>query len=208
MSIADCAPEPAPATRQAAWEATYAAPGLAHKNEYPSEMVVSYVRRCYPHVVDATGRRLRALEVGCGWGNNLRFLRDVGLEPHGIDFSPTAVAHVRAAITPNVSCGDLATLPYPDGFFDLCIDKSAIQHNPAEEIRRAHREIARVLREGGGLFSMMLRSGSNGFFATRLDEEEIRLSLSMFRRVTIDHQTLTRNNQQDCRAQYLIEAVR
>jgi len=43
-------------------------------------------------------RGMRLLEVGCGAGALLWCLREQGLELYGVDYSPTLIAHARAAL--------------------------------------------------------------------------------------------------------------
>ena len=75
---------------QTQWEEIYSDPQTAHKNKYPTELVVSTVFRNFK-----TRAGLKALDLGCGWGNNLRFLRDAGFDAYGIEISRTAVESMR-----------------------------------------------------------------------------------------------------------------
>jgi len=50
------------------WNQTYSQKGSRHKNNYPSDLVVGWVLRNYRN----TGSKY--LDLGCGYGSNLRFL--------------------------------------------------------------------------------------------------------------------------------------
>jgi SAM-dependent methyltransferase len=97
----------------------------------------------------------RVLEVGCGAGGNLRFLRRHGAEVEGADISPrmvevaTKLNRARGVEFP-ITVIDGALLPHPDATFDVVLTVTALQHNhdgPALESLVG--EIARVLRPDG-----------------------------------------------------------
>jgi SAM-dependent methyltransferase len=91
------------------------------------------------------------LEIGCGYGKQLRALRrrlDVPLV--GVDFSPTQLDRAREYLDGldgiNLVLGSGTKLPFVDGGFDLVLTSAVILHNPptvAEEIRC---EVIRVAR--------------------------------------------------------------
>ena len=88
-----------------------------------------------------------ALEVGCGEGFVLRYLRDrVGyIQLEGVDLDPSAVAAARRLVPGlPVQVGDVYRLPYPDGAFDLVLCLEVLEH--LEDPRAALGEIRRVTR--------------------------------------------------------------
>lgn len=113
----------------------------------------------YELVRKALGRRpealrgARALEVGCGQGTFCGWLADHGAERVlGIEFSSAAVRRARASSDhPAVrfEVGDIQDIGCADGSFDLVVSCETIEHVP--DLRRALRELARVLRPGGTL---------------------------------------------------------
>lgn len=92
------------------------------------------------------------LEIGCGYGKQLRALRrvlpDVPLT--GIDFSPSQLAMAETyldgvqGITLFQGSGD--ALPFPDASFDLVLTSAVILHNAPEVAERIRREVIRVGR--------------------------------------------------------------
>ncbi|MFN3199631.1 MAG: class I SAM-dependent methyltransferase [Bradymonadia bacterium] len=192
---------------QQEWETTYASETGAHKNQYPTELVIGYVMRNYRQpVVD--GRKLSCVDLGCGWGNNLKFLKERGFDAWGIDFSQTAVDHIKADITEQAVCGHFKALPFEDGQFDFAIDKSAIQNNSVEDIALTMKEVHRVLKPGGGFFSMIIKEGNSGFFTSYLTEEQVREVFAPFSQVMIDVQTLTRGGGERRSGQYIVQAIK
>jgi SAM-dependent methyltransferase len=115
---------------------------------------------------------VRLLEVGCGSGANLRFMAGEGFCAHGIDGSETAVRVARerlerecpawSAAGGRVQVADVARLPYPDNYFDGVLDVVAVCYCGFEEAQHAYREMARVVKPDGRLFSRMFARGCWG----------------------------------------------
>ncbi len=92
----------------------------------------------------------RALDVGCGNGLMLRYLRFLGYEPWGVEISEWAAEYARTRVgEPRVTTGTLDAAAYPDGHFRLVTLVHVLEHldEPAPMLA----EIRRVL-EPGGLF--------------------------------------------------------
>jgi SAM-dependent methyltransferase len=126
-------------------------------NREPSEVVVSFICTAF-----AAGRRAnrRVLDLGCGAGNNVRFLAREGFEVVGVDGSPTAigVAAQRLAesgLKAELRTMDFGAMDFADSSFDCVIDRGSLTHNSRAVIERALDEVRRVLKPGGLLFSQM-----------------------------------------------------
>jgi SAM-dependent methyltransferase len=89
---------------------------------------------------DAT---LRVLDFGCGQGDFVRALNELGLEAQGCDFQsrlgPSAALH---PIDP-----DPYRLPFDDDSFDFVLSTNVLEH--AQNVETCYREIRRVLKTGG-----------------------------------------------------------
>ncbi len=123
-------------------------------NLYPWDAVVSWVYRNS----DRKNRdQTRILEVGCGAGNNLWFAAREGFQVFGIDLSESAIEFAKKRFVHDGLKGDFRTgsileLPYPDGQFDMVIDRAAITCLGKEEAEKCFAEIKRVLVPGGKFF--------------------------------------------------------
>lgn len=91
------------------------------------------------------------LEVGCGYGKQLRALRtllDVPL--FGVDFSPTQLGQARRYLDGvegiRIALASGARLPFPDRSFDLVMTSAVILHNPPAIAEAIRREVIRVSR--------------------------------------------------------------
>lgn len=98
-------------------------------------------------------RPVSVLEVGCGYGKQLRNIRnaagpDVFLT--GLDFSPTQLELARQAFTGDdhvaLVHGSGIQLPFADNSFDLVFTSAVILHNPPEQADAMRQEILRVAR--------------------------------------------------------------
>jgi SAM-dependent methyltransferase len=94
------------------------------------------------------GHGLRLLDVGCGTGNQLAKLREVGFDVAGIDGSAEMLVHARS-LNPgaDIQQADVESIPFPAATFDyvLCIEVFRYLKDPTPCMR----EIARVLKPGG-----------------------------------------------------------
>jgi ubiquinone/menaquinone biosynthesis C-methylase UbiE len=132
---------------QKEWEDVYSSASFRHKNEYPSDMVIEWVKRHYGNIAKEKRKSIKCLDLGCGWGNNLNFLKREGFDAYGIDFSERAVTYLKS-LEFQVVCSNFENIPFEDNSFDFVIDKSSIQHNSKQDITKIIREVYRVLRGG------------------------------------------------------------
>ncbi|HLY76930.1 MAG TPA: class I SAM-dependent methyltransferase [Thermoplasmata archaeon] len=111
---------------------------------------LTYYRWCNPLAADFGGQELRgpgaALDVGCGAGDLLSRLRELGWNASGIEpsHSAAAVAHQRGFSVQEASIEDAVV---PLDAFDLVIFRHTLEHT-----RRPERVLAkciRALRPGG-----------------------------------------------------------
>ncbi len=102
--------------------------------------------------VDAEIRRLRAvpggrlLDVGCGSGDWLVQMRNLGWQGDGVDFDANAVASAREKGL-NVNLGTLESQQIPEGSYDAITLNHVIEHVP--DALGLLRECRRVLKPGG-----------------------------------------------------------
>jgi SAM-dependent methyltransferase len=97
----------------------------------------------------------RCIDLGCGTGAFIRRLGHLGLIRSGMDISPRAVEHAKAA-TPDVDflVGDIAASGLPDGSQDILCYSGVLHHVSAPQDRiRVLAEGHRLLSPGGRLFA-------------------------------------------------------
>jgi SAM-dependent methyltransferase len=109
----------------------------------------------------------RVLEVGCGPGRlSIRLAREYGLDVTGLDLDPAMIQRARANADrpgngserrPSFLIGDVASLAFPDGSFDLVVSTLSMHHwaDPTAGLA----EIGRVLRPGARALVWDFRPG-------------------------------------------------
>lgn len=96
------------------------------------------------------GKTGRILDIGCGAGDTLAILKDIGWDVYGIDIDRFAIAAARKRGLSHVSLGTYKDLvKYPDNFFDSIRLYHVIEHldNPGLCLRLARKK----LKKGGEL---------------------------------------------------------
>jgi ubiquinone/menaquinone biosynthesis C-methylase UbiE len=109
----------------------------------------------------------RVLEVGCGPGHlSIRLACQYGLDVTGVDLDPAMIERARANADrtsdgderrPSFVVGDVASLAFPDGSFDLVVSTLSMHHwaDPTAGLA----EIGRALRPEGRALVWDLRPG-------------------------------------------------
>jgi uridylate kinase len=87
------------------------------------------------------------LDVGCGMGYLVKWLRFFGIDAYGIDFSPHAKQLVPPKIQRYVKVADVSDIPYDDNSFDLVVSYNLLQHLEMSKIKGAIKETIRVSRK-------------------------------------------------------------
>jgi 2-polyprenyl-3-methyl-5-hydroxy-6-metoxy-1,4-benzoquinol methylase len=99
------------------------------------------------------------LDIGCGSGQAMRNLAELGWRVHGVDFDPRAVQIARKKGL-NVRLGNLTAQDYPSDYFDAITMSHVIEHvhDPLSLLD----ECRRILKPGAHLVIVTPNSGSWG----------------------------------------------
>jgi len=141
------------------WEEEIYSKGMA-LNKYPYGELVSVLFQALKYLDDG-GKRCRVLEIGCGGGNNLWFMAELGFDVYGIDGSESALKAAERLFKDRGLEGEFKKayfeeLPFSDGYFDIVIDRGGTVCCDYCGVKRAWEEGGRVLRKDGVFISFML----------------------------------------------------
>jgi ubiquinone/menaquinone biosynthesis C-methylase UbiE len=134
------------------------------------------IERLAEHV-DLAGKRV--VDIGAGAGKLVRFLREQGADPIGIECGEAMISQARDADPEHLDAyveGVGEDLPLDDASVDVAVFSSSLHHVPAEHMAAALGEAERVLRSGGTLVVLEPVAEGPGYEAHRLvdDETEVR----------------------------------
>lgn len=92
------------------------------------------------------------LEVGCGFGRNMKYLIDQGINPKritGVDISPEMIKKARKYLRKGstLKTGNILELPFKDNSFDLVFTHGVLMHVEPKNIQRAISELVRVSKK-------------------------------------------------------------
>ena len=142
--------------------------------KYPSEEIIRFIASKFNSISDRSN--IRILDIGCGGGAHTWFTAREGFETYGIDGSQSAIKQANAllereGLKANLKVGDFTHLDYPEEYFDVIIDSSAIQHNAMQNIQNIHRQIMALLKPGGSFCGVMINTMTSGWQdAEKLEE--------------------------------------
>jgi SAM-dependent methyltransferase len=132
------------------WEKNYKL--LGRYNKYPFDFIVSYTKKYFKD-----GKNLKSLDLGCGGGNNIKFLQEENFNIFGVDYSKTSIKLTKSVIKKKyrnqIICGDFKNLPFKNHFFDLIIDRMSVTHNSENDIENIIAEVGRVMKKNAILIS-------------------------------------------------------
>lgn len=98
----------------------------------------------------ATTKKLCILDVGCGTGGIMEFLKKNGFKVFGIDVNDEAVKYCRQKDL-EVTSGLATKMDFLDNIFDIVLALDVLEH--VENDSSAVKEIYRVLKKGGILIA-------------------------------------------------------
>lgn len=87
------------------------------------------------------------LDVGCGKGKLVLWLRRLGIKAYGADVSNYALKHAHAPIKKYLKRGRVTNLPYIGGSFDLVTTFDVLEHIPEKDLPQAIKECQRVAHQ-------------------------------------------------------------
>ena len=87
------------------------------------------------------------LDVGCGLGRLVWWLRFFGIDAYGLDFSETVKSIAQPNVKKYIKFGDATNIPYPDKSFDLVVSFDLLQHIDRSLLHKSIKETIRVSKK-------------------------------------------------------------
>jgi SAM-dependent methyltransferase len=129
------------------WEQNYLDGHTPWNKGQPSPPLLEWVSQNQPQG--------RALVPGCGVGHDVAMLLEKGLDAHGLDIAPTAIAMAQAAYPDEANrfvLGDLFATPLEwQGVFDFVFEHTCLCALPPEWRTRYEASAYRLLKTGAQL---------------------------------------------------------
>ena len=180
---------------------------------YPREELIRWTARHYGQTPSNLRSGIKFLDLGCGQGASSWFLDREGYTVSAVDGSASAIKKLKQWLPlPDVHCCDFVKLPYPDRYFDGVVDIVSVAHN--ENCKEIYKEVARVLKVGGRLLSIVPQStadrtvyqdkGATTFFT----KEELLTMLNGNYRSAIGFSSFNDAGEKAVIQQWLVDALR
>jgi len=87
------------------------------------------------------------LDIGCGPGYLIKYLRKLGIDAYGLEISSHAVKLANDEIKPFIKKGDIVKLPFKDNYFDLVVSYDLLEHLERDKIYKGVIESIRVSKK-------------------------------------------------------------
>lgn len=120
--------------------------------KYPSESVIRFIRKHF-----CGSGQYELLDLGCGSGRHMIYMKEEGISVCGIDYSETSIDYVKQHFEARdwrgeFHVGSLCSLPFDSNRFDGIICYGVLLYLKLSDIKIAISEMFRVLKPGGKAF--------------------------------------------------------
>jgi cyclopropane fatty-acyl-phospholipid synthase-like methyltransferase len=149
----------------------------------------------------------RVLDIGCGTGTYLAFLKTLGFKADGVDSSPTAVEMAQKVLgdDSDIRCLDMYDYNPPANKYDLIISIGAIHHGLKKPVRALIKRLYPALLPHGRVFIKQTHKERSAHWTMMTDAEEIepgtRVPLSGPKK-GLPHSAFTREEIEDLFSEY------
>jgi SAM-dependent methyltransferase len=155
-------------------------------NRYPDNFIISMVLQEFGMIKPEKRNKIKILDLGFGAGaSNLFFLCKENFKTYGIDISKSACERVKKKIKKlkfdiDIKQASFDSIPYKDSTFDLIIDCRSLQHVHKSLLNQSLKEVKRILKKNGKLFSFFMRSENkkSGFYTNYMTKNKLQNELN------------------------------
>lgn len=108
----------------------------SHEKRRSVQVEIKRHLQCYQEKTSLQPRQIRVLDYGCGSGEAVLDLKNLGYDVYGVDVDETAILSGRKLLSLNHLDGEKiltayragGVLPFPDGFFHFVFSQEVIEH--------------------------------------------------------------------------------
>lgn len=115
------------------------------------------------------------LDIGCGNGKYLVFLKELGFKTEGIDSSPTAIEMTKESLKDDseIKLVNMYEYDLPGARYDLIISIHAIHHGLKKQVRDLIKQFYPALLPGGRFFITLPDNEGSTHWTMMINHEEI-----------------------------------
>lgn len=159
----------------------------AYSKEEPEDIVVEFV-------LSLKNKKSKILDLGCGTGRHLIYIKEHGFNGYGADISKIGLNITKNRLKQrklecNLIRGHMNFLPFDNRSFDAVICINTLYHQKLEGIQRTIFEIYRILKRGGLLLTNFLTRRTYSYEKGKKIEENTFLPNEGIERGVLHHFT-------------------
>jgi SAM-dependent methyltransferase len=94
-----------------------------------------------PQLIQEVFAPQRVFDVGCGPGFLMKFLDELGIETHGVDFSPESITLAPEGIGDRIAIGETTDAHVEPRSYDLVLCREVMEHLTVLQVRETVRQI-------------------------------------------------------------------
>lgn len=117
------------------------------RKDYSSRMSLPLASYINDQLEVSDGKDWKCLDIGCGNGQTVEYLRSSGIACYGIDLTLRGVHNSLGSVPSYYEKGSIWRLPFPDNAFDFTFSTDVLEHLPTDMVDRAIKELFRVTRK-------------------------------------------------------------
>jgi len=142
----------------------------AYRKEEPQDIVVEFV-------LSLENKKAKILDLGCGAGRHLIYIKEHGFNGYGVDISKIGLNITKNRLRQrkmdfDLIRGHMNFLPFDNRVFDAVICTNTLYHQRLEGIQRTIFEIYRILKKGGLLLTNFLTRKTYSYGEGKKIEED------------------------------------
>lgn len=120
---------------------------IAHAESFFGEIFHNLTNFYRALVIKLFIKPKNCLDIGCGVGHLIHWLRFFGIEAFGIELSNQAIELADTKIRRFIKMGDITKISYEDNQFDLVLTYDVMEHLERSKLKQAAGEAIRVSRK-------------------------------------------------------------